>query len=259
MVYPIGVTKGLATWDFQQHHVERLLDNASYDAAHPDDTLLLAGPARAGMANATSNAGGRTLLALGMFQSFSWTTTAPVQPMMAIGSGRSFYLRGKSQTQWQIARVWINGRNLLRALYHNANEVGVPVEQFDDPAAFSSDDQFYTNLDSELYYVPFGLGMIMRSKSHSMVASSYFELCCIGTWGSGVQAGQAVIMESVSGLCDRVSRFAPSDAMRQRGVPRPTIDAILGIGPGATPQSARLQVASFDDSDIAVAEVPSVT
>lgn len=259
MTYPIGVTKGLATWNFQQHHVERLQDNASYDAAHPDDTLLLAGPARAGSANATSNTGGRTLLAMGMFQSFNWTTTAPVQPMMAIGSGRSFYLRGKSQTQWQITRVWLNGRNLLRALYHSAVEAGVDVSQFDDPAAFSTNDAFYTNLDSELYYVPFGLAMIMRSKSHSLIASMYFELCCIGTWGSGVQAGQAMIVESVSGLCDRVNRFAPTDEGRRGGVPRSTIDSILGLGPTAPPPSTRDVVDTFDDSDIAVADVPSIT
>jgi hypothetical protein len=256
--YPIGVTKGLGTWAFQQHHVERLLDNASYDAAHPDDTLLLAGPARAGVANATSAAGGHTLLALGMFQGFNWSTTAPVQPMMAIGSGRSFYLRGKSQTQWQMTRVLLNGRNLLRALYHSAVESGIDVSQFDDTPAFSTQDAFYTNLDSELYYVPFGLGLIMRSKAHSLIASMYFELCCIGTWGAGVQAGQALIVESVSGLCDRVNRFAPSDAGRFYNVPRKTIDAILGIGPTAMPPASLNAISTFDDSDFSVADVPAV-
>ncbi len=258
MAYPIGVTKGLGTWNFQQNHVERILDNGSYDAGHPDDTLLLAGPARARMANATANTGGGSLFALGLFQSFNWTSSAPVQPMMAIGSGRSFYLRGKSQTQWQVTRIMMNGRNLLRALYHSAVEANIDVSQFDDPAAFSTNDGFYANLDSELYYVPFGLGMIMRSKAHSLVASCYFELCCIGTWGVGVQAGQALIMESVSGLCDRVNRFAPSDLGRQTNAPRSTIDAILGLGPTAGPPSGLDSIGTFDDSDLAVADVPSL-
>ena len=62
MTYPIGVTKSLGTWKFQQHHVERMLDNASYDAVHPDDTLILAGPARKEVSTRTP----RTLMALGM-------------------------------------------------------------------------------------------------------------------------------------------------------------------------------------------------
>jgi hypothetical protein len=258
MNYPIGVTKGLATWDFQNHSVERVTDNGSYDAAHPDDTLLLAGPARSEIANATANTGGRTLFSLGLFQSFNWTSTAPVQPMMAIGSGRSFYLRGKSQTQWQVSRILMNGKNLLRALYHNAVEAGVPVNEFDDPVSFTKTDLYFTNLDSELYYVPFGLGVIMRSKSHTLIGSIYFELCCIGTWGSGITAGQAIVVESVSGLSDRIMRFAPSDEGRRRGVPRRTIDAILGIGPTAFPVDSRDAVATGDDSDLGTPDVPAV-
>jgi hypothetical protein len=35
--YPIGITRGLGTWNAQKYHVERTLDNAAFDAAHPDD------------------------------------------------------------------------------------------------------------------------------------------------------------------------------------------------------------------------------
>ena len=30
------------TWNFQQSHVERLMDHAALTSAHPDDTLILA-------------------------------------------------------------------------------------------------------------------------------------------------------------------------------------------------------------------------
>ena len=123
--YPIGVTKSLATWSLQRNHVERILDNATYDAAHPDDTLLLAGPARRSVARPERNTP-RTLMALGMFTAFGVQTQAPVTPMMAIGSGRSYFLRGKSQSSWNVQRVMINGRNLLRALVQGGTLARTP-------------------------------------------------------------------------------------------------------------------------------------
>jgi hypothetical protein len=238
MTYPIGITKGLATWQFQSHHVERVLDNAAYDAAHPDDTLLLAGPARRDLAQSAREvgAGQGSLLALGMFQMFSWNTTAPVQPLMAIGSGRSFYLRGKSQTQWQASRIMVNGRNLLRALYHSAQTADIDATAFDDPVINKRAEQFFTNLDSELYYIPIGLALIMRTKSHSEVAAMYFELCMIGSWSAQIQAGQALIAESITGLCDRVLPFNVSDSGEKYALTRSTLDQVLRLGATAAPQ-----------------------
>ena len=37
--YPIGVTKTLGNWNASGNYVERIGDNASYDAAHPDDRM----------------------------------------------------------------------------------------------------------------------------------------------------------------------------------------------------------------------------
>lgn len=259
MSYPIGVTKGLQTWSFQGNTVERVTDNASYDNVHPDDTLLLAGPARGtgGVVQAAPGPG-MTLLAIGFCQSFNWTSTASVQPMMAIGSGRSFYMRGKSQTQWQMSRPMMNGRNLLRALYHNAVAANVPVENFDDKPSLGRTDAYFMNLDSELFYVPFGMAMIMRSKAHALISAAYFELCMIGSWGGGFTAGGSNVLEAVSGLCDRVIPFAPSDQGAREGVPRPTLDAMLGLT-AATPPVAtdRERVSSFDDSDLSQRWVPS--
>ena len=126
----IGVVKGYDTWKFQESYVERIMDNAAYTAAHPDDTLVLAGPARK---NAISE-GGATMLAIGMLQTVNFTQSKPTQPMMAIGSGRSFYVSGKAQTQWTMGRLFVNGRNLLRVLYHNAVAGGVDPSKFDDAA-----------------------------------------------------------------------------------------------------------------------------
>lgn len=234
----IGVTKGLLDWKFQNAYVERVMDNAAYQAAHPDDTLVLAGPARMSNLDVTQGPSAgqpNTVLAVGMLQAVSFTQSKPTQPMMAIGSGRSFFVSGKAQTQWNIGRLFMNGRNLLRVLNHNAVAAGVRVTEFDDPAASSNTSNFFTNLDSELYYIPFGLGTLFRNKAHDLVASFYAELCMINTWSISFNAGQSMMLENVSGMADRLLPFnnavSTSGASADSGSPWPraTVDEVLNF------------------------------
>lgn len=238
MANGIGITRGIDTWRFQSNYVEREMDNAAYSAAHPDDTLVLAGPAR--VASAFNGAGTQaavqsgtdqknSMLAIGMLQNMQFTQTKPTQPMMALGSGRSFFVSGKAQTQWTIARLFVNGRNLLRVLYHNAITTGgIDVSTFDDPAAQNNSSQFFMNLDSELYYVPFGLCTFFRNKSHDLIGAFYVELCMINSYAINASAGQNMILENVSGLADRIIPLDATTVATGGGrVPRSTVDAIL--------------------------------
>lgn len=247
MANGIGITKGVESWQFQSHYVEREMDNAAYSAAHPDDTLVLAGPPRKGTI-LTSGGKGTTspgsMLAIGMLQSIQFTQTKPTQPMMAIGSGRSFFVSGKAQTQWTIGRLFINGRNLLRVLYHNAvNGAGMDVSKFDDPAAKSANSNFFINLDSELYYIPFGLACFFRNKTHDLVGSFYSELSMINSYAVQANAGQNMILENVSGLADRLLPLEIVEiagAPPENGIPRKTIDALLdftGTSSALTPDA----------------------
>lgn len=240
----LRVTKSLGDWQFQKTHIERNMDNAAYEAAHPDDTLVLAGPARAddiateqlngadvkfGIAPSTDTAADVPLLPIGMLQAMSFSQSKPTQPMMAIGSGRSFFTSGKATTQWQAGRLFVNGRNLLRVLFHNAVKLGIDVSKFDDPAALSEGSKFFTNLDSELYYLPFGMACIFRNKAHDWVGAFYVELCMITSYSVGVNAGQSVMMESVSGVADRLLPLSLSNVSAAPGVERKTVDKMIGF------------------------------
>jgi len=255
--YPISVTKNLRTWSFQRATVERPTDNGTYEAAHPDDTLILVGPARRSVANAQSGTA-LSLMALGLCSTLQISSQAVVNPVQAIGSGRAFFLRNKSQSGWQLNRVMLNGRNLLRALYHNAIEAGVTPNLFDDPAAIDDNprSQFFINLDSELYYIPIGLAVVIRSKSFSLIASMYMELCLITSYGLAIQAGANVIAESISGVCDRILPFQPTETMpspRGDGVKRATMDAVLGLAPNVFPTGSDyspVTMGSFDDTGL---------
>jgi hypothetical protein len=212
------------------------MDNAAYTSAHPDDTLVLAGPPRFNDVQQEEVSGWTSLLAIGMLQTFQVTSQKPTQPMAAIGSGRSFFVSGKSQTTWRIGRLFTNGRNLLRVLYHNAVAGDVPVENFDDPPVPPTQGTnlttFYINLDSELYYVPFGLGVMFKDKVHDVLGAFYAELCMINTYTLGFTAGQNMIMEDVGGMCDRLYPFVPSTIIAGGGVDRKTIDTVIGFVDG---------------------------
>lgn len=233
----LGVVKGFDTWKFQESYVERVMDNAAYTSAHPDDTLVMAGPARK---NAIQAGGAKSLLAIGMLQAVNFTQTKPTQPMMAIGSGRSFYVSGKAQTQWTMGRLFVNGRNLLRVLFHNAVAGGIDPSQFDDVATDATNTQYFINLDSELFLVPMGLGSVFRDKTHNYVGGFYAELCMITSYAVGWNAGQNLILENVSGLSDRLLPFAADSPIGIKphavgaGVQKTDLDKVLGFLDGAT-------------------------
>jgi hypothetical protein len=148
---------------------------------------------------------------------------------MAIGSGRTFYVSGKSQTTWRIGRLFANGRNLLRTLYHNAVAGGVDVSRFDDPAAENQFDNMFINLDSELFYVPFGLGAVFKDKIHDLIGGFYAELSMINNYGISFTAGQNMVMEDVGGVCDRILPFRPTSIVNKGEVPRSTVDQVIGF------------------------------
>jgi hypothetical protein len=229
----LGITKGISQWNTQDSSVERFTDNAAYTSAHPDDTLVLAGPPR------FIDEEKSTYLAIGMLQGFQFSSQKPTQPLQAIGSGRLFFVSGKSQTSWNIGRLFCNGRNLNRVLYHNAVMGGLDVKGFDDsPVSGSNEDMYYINLDSELYYIPFGLAAIFRDKGKDLIGSVYLELSMIQSYGVGFNAGQNMIMENVSGMCDRVFPWHPAElavvASTDDAVRRQTMDTVTGFISGRT-------------------------
>ena len=105
-----------------------------------------------------------------------------------------------------MGRLFVKGNNLLKALHNNAIDAGIAAGKGDmDEHAYAEGNKNYlVNLDSELFLVPFGLQVIFRDKAHNPLGGFYMELCVINSFAMGVQAGQNMIMENVTGLCDRI-------------------------------------------------------
>lgn len=244
----LGITVSAdESWDSQGSYVERLMDNAAYTAAHPNNTLLLAGPARWSSVGANGRAIADDLLPIGMIQSMNVAEQRPVQPAQALGSARSFFLASKGTINFSIQRLLVNGRNLLRALYTNAlrsqvlNPSEFNIANFDDPPVKDdAAEQFYVNLNSELFYIPVGLGVLFRSVSHDPVGGFYIELCMLSSQNFQIAAGRPSIMESVQGIGDRILPIAPN--------------SLTGINTAPTSQSIDSNVLGYQ-GDV----VPNIT
>lgn len=231
----MAATTNFDTWYTQDNYVERQLENSAITAANPDDTIFLAGPPRYD-ADAGDSFTER-LLPIGQVINFSYSNSVPVQPMTSFGSGRAFYVRGKSSVTGNIGRILLDGRNLIRALYTNAVQAGIDVSKFDDAAAAeSSDEGYYANLDSELFYIPFGLCVLLRNKLKQTIVSLYYELCMITNHNMSMAAGQPTTMEGISFLADRVRVIDANNLVPQAsgGAAAPTFEQInqniLGLG-----------------------------
>lgn len=215
----VNKTTSVENWSFQENYVERLMDNAAFTAAHPNNTLVLAGPARypnitSAGTDANPGAGdiGNNLLPIGMLQNMQVQQQRQVQPMQSVGSARTFFTASKSNISFSMSRLMVNGRNLLRALYTQAKQdSSIDLTAFGEPPVRANpEEKYYLNLDSELFYVPIGLAVLFRSVAHDTVGAFYVELCMFNSWNVGFQAGQSMIMENVSGFADRIRPIFPS-------------------------------------------------
>ena len=200
MGHGIGTTTSLGEWQFNKKYVERIMDNAAYTSAHPDDTLVLAGPPRKSQA-------GDGMYPIGMMQAFQASQQKPVQPLQTIGSSRNFFVMGKAATQFSVGRLFVKGKNLLRALNNNVIANGLDLGSLMEETKSSGSDNYLVNLDSELFMIPFGLAVLFRDKSNNGLGGFYMELCVINSFTVGMNAGQNMIMENVSGMCDRIVPF----------------------------------------------------
>lgn len=187
----------------QDTSVEYLMDQATYTSAHPDDTIVLVGPPRLDGLSLDN------LATVGMVQNISINQSKPFQPMMALGSSRSFYMAGKAQGSAQVGRLFLNTDSLMKRLYKNAIDQGVDPTVVagsvtNTPMATVKGENFYVNLDSNFFLLPFGLGIMFKDKTKRVIGGLYLELACIPNYTIAVQAGQSMIMEGVSILFDRV-------------------------------------------------------
>jgi len=141
-----------------------------------------------------------------------------------------------------MARLWCNGRNLLRALYHNARTTLTDAQLADlpEPVISGQNPNVFFNLESELFAAPIGLAVFFRDKSRKPIGAFYLESMMISSWSLGVAAGTNMIMSNVSGMADRLM---PIDHGASLTALTPTLDAVNSFVDETTAGDASVLVA----------------
>lgn len=212
---PNGLAAG---WDYKGEYISSLsngegLERFSQGSLTPDTTILFAGPARfSGVAASPDR-----LHAIGLVDSFAYSSSATVQPLYEIGSNRTFFTRGKTQNQVQISAMVADHANLLKAFLQ---------ESYDEDTQQAKDSNYFLNtggtkaptsgdmalnLDSEAFNVPFGILMLFKTKGEEdstslngkIIGATYLENCMLTNFSLNVQAQSPVIQDNVGIMFDR--------------------------------------------------------
>lgn len=207
-----------AGWDWKGEYISGLnsgdgLERFSQGSLTPDTTILFAGPARF---SAIADAPDR-LHAMGLVDSFGYSSSATVQPLYEIGSNRTFFTRGKTQNQVQISSMVADHANLMKAFLQ---------ESYIEDSQKVKDSSYYLNtngtkapgagsmalnLDSEAFNVPFGILMCFKTKGEDngtslngrIIGATYLENCMLTNFSLNVQAQSPVIQDNVGIMFDR--------------------------------------------------------
>lgn len=191
---------------YKEQFIEHSHDQSTLSLLTPDDSLIFVGPPRLSGSNNTK------FYAVGFVNSFTYSESSQVQPMKAIGSRRHIFARTNAPVQGNIGRVMVLGSSLYRALYALTDLVDT-IENRNSKFAVGDNGEkssWYTNLEEDLFRLPFGLGIIYNSpasiaeKSTKSAGAEYIEMIQLQNRTVGFQAGAAMIMEQVSFIADRV-------------------------------------------------------
>ena len=208
----VPVQSDISSWisDYKEAFIEHSHDQSQLSLVTPDDSLIVVGPPRLSQAG-----GSAAFYIVGLVNGFNYSEGAQVQPFKAIGSRRHIFSRTNRPVQGNIQRMMVLGNNLLRALYAVTNPSS-PVMSNNQkfavghPNSQAMTSQWFLNLEEDLYRYPFGLGVIYNSpaslmdSSPSSAGAEYIEVCTLSDRQVASQSGQAMIMENVTFMADRV-------------------------------------------------------
>lgn len=226
-------------WNWAGEHVQSEIKNGEYLSS--ESTLVLAGPSRYTHLNSAGGLTSNAIIPLGLIENFSVQQSRQVGRLFEIGSKRAYFVPGRLFANFTMGRVMFYGPSLMRMLYalapvgsgkklgpfgtqlnsdpDDAAQEGVATvteydKLFQDTPLQSapgyggteeSNRDFFINLASELFNVPFGLILVFKDTRNRPYGAVYLEDCFIEGHNLGLNANSVVVSESVSGQFDSVT------------------------------------------------------
>ena len=202
---------------YKETNMEMFSDRGLMDLINPDDSILVAGPPRLTQASDKDE----SFFIVGVCQNINLQEQSQVQPLKALGSRRHIFAKTNSPVSVSIQRLFFLGNNMYRVLYQKIKKEVLdpePGEQSANDKLIVGKDDNYTdtymlaNIEEDLFRIPFGLGLIYNTtstsrKKGSHLAAEYVECCVLQSRAVSIQTGQAIIMENVQIMADRVIPF----------------------------------------------------
>jgi len=219
-------TSGISTidsWDtsLKEQHLEVSHDQSMLTLANPDDALIVVGPPRLKLAKGET----AEFHIVGMVQSLQYSEQSQLQPMKAIGSKRHVFSRTNGPVQGSIGRALFLGQNLYKALYALTDGTDLLADAQVSGTKGDASSNWYANLEEDLFRVPLGLGIIYRSAGSNAasknIGADYLEVVSLQSRNVSLQSGQAMIMEQVQFMADRIIPWTSYSPELARDVSNP--------------------------------------
>lgn len=190
---------------YKEQQLQHSHDQSMMTLMTPDESLLVIGPPRLIAGEDPVDA---DFTVVGLVNTIQYTETAQITPMKAIGSRRHIFAKTNAPVTGSIGRLMVLGSNLYRALYSLTSAEDYLSLSTTMVNKDEGDTAWYTNIEEDLFRIPFGMGIVYASPATMdeglIYAAEYFEVCVLQSRQASLQTGQAMIMENVSFMADRI-------------------------------------------------------
>lgn len=239
-------TTSFNNWDFHNHHVQEELLGGEFISA--ETTLVAAGPPR--LTDITVTVGGADddtidtpdegdiVFPIGVLENVGLSQSKQLQRIFEIGSGRSYFVPGRTVGSLTLGRVMYHGPSLLKVLYaHYKQSTGAVSQRFMHQAkTLNMDiagvtvphpdrsllnlpelqaalhavrqlpgyDDLWLNLASDIFNQPTGMCIYFRNQQDQTVGAIYLEECYVQGHQLSVSSGSVLVMEGASVQFDQV-------------------------------------------------------
>lgn len=225
--------KNLKDWkdDFLESHVQpdNVTDGGNFLSG--ESVVIVSGPSSLEDTDSIS----ADLKPVGLVQNAQVSQGKQVQQLFEIGSRKPIFVPGRTQVQASIARVLFDGPSLFYVLYRNSgdgsNSIPAPsefgstatgevanptdpypgdgqiterVEQDGDISQYANPGRFWSNLRSEIFNKPLGLGFVLFDMEGDPYGGMYLEQVYIRNHNMSVSSQQTILLENVSLVAGQV-------------------------------------------------------
>ena len=203
----------MADWDFKESNVE-WTDFDPDAIVSAESTLIAAGPptqtaALAALGGDAAENAIFDVFPIGLVENFGVTMGNQLQRIFEIGSAKSLIIPGRLIGTATVARIIYDSRTLLRALYaiYNVTLSDETTDNITDYSVKKTDvtlksdpgrNEFWLNLDSDMFRYPFGMALLFRTKNNVNVGGVYLENCYIGGTQLTINAGTDILAEGAN-------------------------------------------------------------